>query len=425
MDATSTSYSPKRGKIAGFLNSEKLVWPISMFGTAVGAGILFLPIQAGLQGLWPLIIIALLAAPLTYYPHLAFGRLALSSKNKAADFSGVLQEHFGAKASLVITLFYFLSLFPYVLVYGPSMTNTIDDILITQTGSSQLPRWQLSGIILLIMFAPTFFGLQYVLEAFKVLVFPLILVLFGISVYLIPHWSLSAISIGSMPSVGTIVDQVYRTLPIMVFALFYAPAIPLMAFVLRHTHGDKAEEVSDRTLKFSSIMLFAFMMFFVLSCVLATSPEQLALAKSQNITILSFLANTLDSPAISIVGPIITITAIYSSFLAFYLGSKEALTGFLKVASPELASFVGEKKISTVLFIFFFGTIWLVAIIELPLITAIGDLFAPFIAIILFLLPMYAIRTVPALAKYRGALTNIFVTVAGLVTVSAILRNFF
>ena len=40
-------------------------------------------------------------------------------------------------------------------------------------------------------------------------------------------------------------------------------------------------------------------------------------------------------------------------------------------------------------------------------------------------MPMYAIHKVPALARYRGAASNVFVTVAGLITMSAILYGLF
>ncbi len=42
---------------------------------------------------------------------------------------------------------------------------------------------------------------------------------------------------------------------------------------------------------------------------------------------------------------------------------------------------------------------------------------APIIASLLCLLPMYAIRKAPSLAKYRGRLDNVFVTVIGLLTI--------
>ncbi|RAS59286.1 hypothetical protein DET48_12819 [Vibrio diazotrophicus] len=39
---------------------QDFAWTLSLFGTAVGAGVLFLPIKAGAGGFWPLVILALL-----------------------------------------------------------------------------------------------------------------------------------------------------------------------------------------------------------------------------------------------------------------------------------------------------------------------------------------------------------------------------
>ena len=48
-------------------NYKDFTWCLSLFGTAVGAGVLFLPIKAGAGGFWPLVILALIAAPMTWY----------------------------------------------------------------------------------------------------------------------------------------------------------------------------------------------------------------------------------------------------------------------------------------------------------------------------------------------------------------------
>ncbi|MDX7751925.1 HAAAP family serine/threonine permease, partial [Aeromonas caviae] len=53
-------------------------WVISLFGTAVGAGILFLPINLGLGGIWPLVIVAVLAGPMTFLAHRGLARFVLS-----------------------------------------------------------------------------------------------------------------------------------------------------------------------------------------------------------------------------------------------------------------------------------------------------------------------------------------------------------
>ena len=56
---------------------QDTVWMLSLYGTAIGAGTLFLPIDAGLNGIWPLVIMTLLAFPMTYFSHRALCRFVL------------------------------------------------------------------------------------------------------------------------------------------------------------------------------------------------------------------------------------------------------------------------------------------------------------------------------------------------------------
>jgi serine transporter len=44
----------------------------------------------------------------------------------------------------------------------------------------------------------------------------------------------------------------------------------------------------------------------------------------------------------------------------------------------------------------------------------------PVIAVLLFLMPMYAINKVPAMRQYSGKISNIFVVLVGLIAISAI-----
>ena len=68
-----------------------------------------------------------------------------------------------------------------------------------------------------------------------------------------------------------------------------------------------------------------------------------------------------------------------------------------------------------------FFTIWAVAVINPSILGMIEALGGPIIAAILYLMPMYAIHKVPALAPYRGRVSNIFVVIAGLLSMTAIL----
>jgi amino acid permease len=56
----------------------------------VGAGTLFLPIQLGSAGAIVLFITALVAYPLTYWPHRALAQFILSSKQRHEGITGAV-----------------------------------------------------------------------------------------------------------------------------------------------------------------------------------------------------------------------------------------------------------------------------------------------------------------------------------------------
>ncbi|MBY5992981.1 aromatic amino acid transport family protein [Ferrimonas balearica] len=416
--ATATPTAAKSG-----FTKQDLTWSLSMFGTAVGAGVLFLPIRAGLEGFWPLIIIALLVGPMTYLSHRALARFVLSSKQKNADITEVVEEHFGKAAGLLITFLYFFAIYPIVLIYGNAITNTVDSFLVNQLGMASMPRWLLSGVLVAMMMSVMILGQKLMLKVTEMLVYPLVFILFAMSVYLIPDWSMAALSFDAAPSATGFMAAVYLTIPMLIFSFNHSPAISSMALAQREAHGEKAVEKSDAILLRASGMLLGFVMFFVFSCVLALSPEQLAEAKAQNLPILSYLANQHESQLISNIGPLVAFLAIFSSFFGHYLGAKEGLAGIAKKAAPKAVEGMGEAKFNKALVAFFFFSVWGVAIINPSVLGMIESLGAPFIAAILFLMPMYAIKKVPAMKKYDGKLSNLFVSVMGIVAISAIVKD--
>ena len=68
---------------------------------------------------------------------------------------------------------------------------------------------------------------------------------------------------------------------------------------------------------------------------------------------------------------------------------------------------------------------WAVATFNPSILGMIETLGGPIIACLLFLMPMYAIRKVPAMRKYSGHISNVFVVVMGLIAISAILYTLF
>ena len=87
----------------GSWSRHDTTWMLGLFGTAIGAGTLFLPINAGLGGFWPLLVLAVLAFPMTYFAHRGLTRFVLSGRD-GSDITEVVKEHFGITAGASITV---------------------------------------------------------------------------------------------------------------------------------------------------------------------------------------------------------------------------------------------------------------------------------------------------------------------------------
>ncbi len=404
---------------------QDTMWMLGLYGTAIGAGTLFLPIDAGLNGLLPLIVMALLAFPMTYFSHRALCRFVLSGSSEKNDFTDVVVEHFGQKAGNLLTFLYFFSIYPILLMYSVAITNTTDSFIIHQMGMPSPPRAVLALILIMGLMTIVRFGQAIIVKTISLLVYPFIAILVLLSIYLIPHWNTAFLYNTSQTIHGAgshgMLTALWLLIPVMVFSFSHTPIISSFAVNQKKRFGSMADKKSAWILRNSHLMMVGTVMFFVFSCVFSLSPADLALAKQQNITILSYLANHFNTPLIRYVTPFVAFIAISKSFLGHYIGASEGLHGLL--GKPLLARTkpIGSQTLKHCIEVFMIFTCWMIATINPSILGMIESLGGPAIAIILFLMPMYAIKKVPALQKYRHPLVNSFTTIIGLIAISAIL----
>lgn len=121
----------------------------------------------------------------------------------------------------------------------------------------------------------------------------------------------------------------WLAIPVMVFSFNHSPIISSFAVAKREEYGEGAEKKCSSILARAHIMMVLTVMFFVFSCVLSLSPADLAAAKEQNISILSYPANHFNAPIIARMAPIIAMIAITKSFLGHYLGAREGFNGMV------------------------------------------------------------------------------------------------
>lgn len=84
--STSDSIVSSQTKQSSWRKSDT-TWTLGLFGTAIGAGVLFFPIRAGFGGLIPILLMLVLAYPIAFYCHRALARLCLSGSNPSGNIT--------------------------------------------------------------------------------------------------------------------------------------------------------------------------------------------------------------------------------------------------------------------------------------------------------------------------------------------------
>lgn len=405
------------------------IWMLSLYGTAIGAGTLFLPIDAGLNGIWPLIIIALLAFPMTYYSHRALCRFVLSSSSPKNDITFVVSEHFGLFIGRVLTALYFFAIYPILLLYSVAITNTTESFLVNQLGVSAPPRALLAIILILGLMAIIRFGQEIIVKSMSLMVYPFATILFLLSLYLIPNWNDAILQqSNSLHANGGhgLLMTIWLVIPVMVFSFNHSPIISSFAVSQKKHYGNLADKKSTRILKYSHLLMVFSVLFFVFSCVFSLSPQDLLQAKQQNISILSYMANHFKTPIMAYMAPIIAFIAISKSFLGHYLGAKEGLSSIIVNTIKSLGKTIHHRTLQRVIELFMVLTCWLVATINPNILKMIETLGGPIIASLLFIMPMYAIAKIPAMKKYQSqVVSNVFIALIGIIAISAIVYGLF
>lgn len=399
------------------------LWVCGLFGTAIGAGTLFLPINAGLSGFWPLVFLSLLAFPMTHFSHRALCRFVLSGSETSRDITDVGREHFGAMAGNLLTWLYFLSIYPILLMYSVALTNTTSSFMVHQLNLTPPPRALLALLLVGALMAVVRLGEHVIVRVMRLLVYPFILVLMALAVWLIPEWN-TAVFYESRALTDTATwSSLWLTLPVMVFAFNHSPVISAFAKSQKAVHALEADPNASRILLKSHLLMVATVLFFVFSCIFSLSPHDLQEAKAQNISILSYLANHFDTPVISILAPCIAFIAIAKSFFGHYLGAREGMEGILQQALSKKPASLSERR--RAIDAFMLVSCWGVATLNPGILSMIESLGGPIIALLLFVMPMYALARIPALKTYRARFADTFTIIIGLLTVSAILYGFF
>lgn len=399
-------------------SKEETLWSFALYGTAVGAGTLFLPIQLGSAGAIVLLITALVAYPLTYWPHKALAQFILSSNAKGSEgITSAVTHYYGKKIGNLITTLYFVAFFVVVLIYAVAITNSITEQLAKHLTVDTTVRVLVSLGVVMVLNLIFLTGRHVTIKVMGFLVFPLIAYFLFVSLYLTGSWQPSLLT-SQMAFDRHTLHQVWISIPVMVFAFSHTPIISTFAVDRREKYGDAAMGKCKKIMKVAYLIICLSVLFFVFSCLLSIPPSYIVAAKEEGVTILSALSMMPSSPAwLGISGIVVAIVAMSKSFLGTYFGVIEGATEIMKSSLNQ----VGIKKsraFNRALSIMAVSCItFVVCVINPNAISMIYAISGPLIAMILFIMPTLSTYLIPALKPYRS-FGNLLTLIVGILCVS-------
>jgi serine transporter len=403
--------------LGGVVNNTDRGWILTCFGTAVGAGILFLPIQVGFSSIWSTIFLTAIIFPITYISHRGITRIVASCP-KETDIVGAIEYDLGTTAGFIVSVLYFLSIITICVGYATGLTNLIDAFLVTQLQFAVMPRPMLTFIILSFMTAVLLGNEKIMVTITSIITFPLIILLFGVSIYMIPHWNMFAFH--SQFILKDFIKDIFLLLPILIFYMNFSPVCSVLGAFYRKKYGNSKEAIkkSDKVVKWNAIILLFFVMFFVFSMFFSLTPSVLAVAKENNLDVLSAIAASAETSlerCFVYIFPMVAFLAISSSYFGHFTGTREGLSGIIGRLF-NCKEEVNSNKIKLISTAVLFILLWFLAVYNPSILTIISALSAPIIAMYAYLMPIIMMKKVPRLNIYRSKLAA-FVFIMGILTI--------
>ncbi len=404
----------------GRFDRKDFGWISTLFGTAVGAGILYLPVNAAKAGFYLLLIVTILVIPAIWMAHRNLTRFCLSSSKISSNITSTFSERFGLTAGFFLVIAYFICIFPIALLYGIGLTNVVNDLFIKFFHLSPPPRFITSFVLLALMVLIISKGEKWVLTATEFLVIPLAIILVSCAIYFIPIWKKPV----SVPvNWIDILKTATIVAPLLVFSFNHSPAISAFAQTYRSKYRKKTDcdKKTSRILLANISLLAIVIVPFVFSCVLSMSASDLHNAVDKNIPALIAISASNYISWMPFVISAITILAITSSFFGVYIGSLEGASGLIYFISRHMlknTEFKITKQIGRLINLTIFLICWIVASYNYSVINIILNIVAPVLAILLFIMPVISLYIINDLKSYRSPLADLYTFFVGCLVVA-------
>lgn len=402
--AANAGMSEEQWRAATKFDGTDIGWVIMSIGMAIGAGIVFLPVQVGLMGLWVFLLSSVIGYPAMYlFQRLFINTLAESPECK--DYPGVITGYLGKNWGILLGALYFIMLVIWMFVYSTAITNDSASYFrtfgVTEGLLSDSPWYGLILICLLVAISSRGEKLLFKLSGFMVLTKLFIVAALGIS--MVGMWHLY--NIGSLPPAGRLIKEAVITLPFTLTSILFIQTLSPMVISFRNQNVNRevARFKALRAMNIAFIILFCTVFFYAVSFTLAMGHDEAVKAYQQNISALAIAAKFFPGGWVTVVSVMLNIFAVMTAFFGVYLGFREATQGIVMNILQRImpAERINETLVKYGIMVFAVLLAWGAIILNAPVLSF-TSICSPIFGMVGCLIPAYLVYKVPVLHKYKG-----------------------
>ncbi len=390
-------------------------WVIMSIGMAIGAGIVFLPVQVGLMGLWVFLLSSVIGYPAMYlFQRLFINTLAESPECK--DYPSVITGYLGKNWGILLGALYFIMLVIWMFVYSTAITNDSASYLhtfgVTDSLLSENPFYGLVLICILVAISSRGEKLLFKVSSFMVLTKLFVVAALGVS--MVGMWHLY--NAGELPPMGLLIKNAIITLPFTLTSILFIQTLSPM--VISYRAREKSVEVARhkalRAMNIAFGILFCTVFFYAVSFTLAMGHDEAVKAYEQNISALAIAAQFFPGGWVTVVSVVLNIFAVMTAFFGVYLGFREACQGIVMNILQRMMPVerISEKWVQNGIMIFAVLLAWSAIVLNAPVLSF-TSICSPIFGMVGCLIPAYLVYRVPALHKYKG-LSLMLIIITGL-----------
>lgn len=401
-------------------------WVIMSIGMAIGAGIVFLPVQVGLMGLWVFLLSSIIGYPAMYlFQRLFINTLAESPECK--DYPSVISGYLGKNWGVLLGVLYFVMLVIWMFVYSTAITNDSASYLhtfgVTKGLLSNNPFYGLGLICILVAISSR--GERLLFKVSSLMVLTKLLVVAALGLSMAGLWHLY--NAGTLPPAGLLIKNAIITLPFTLTSILFIQTLSPM--VISYRAKEKSVEVARykalRAMNIAFAVLFITVFFYAVSFTLAMGHDEAVKAYQQNISALAIAAQFISGDGagwVKVVSVILNIFTVMTAFFGVYLGFREATQGIVmnllrrKFPTREF----DEKYVQGGIMIFAILLAWSAIVLNAPVLSF-TSICSPIFGLIGCLIPAWLVYKVPALHKYKGLSLKIIIITGLLLCISPLL----